>query len=682
MIRLDRTSWDNEIDNLSLLLREICNLKSLPFPETELGQIYADFQVIVGDSLSNLAASREELLSSSETDLRSRQSKALQFSLLQSLAQRVGLRIRQMNTRFRELLMATTEICPVLVRVSENAAISESFFLIRKRTGVNRFSILIGEQERTVSRNWIKRNADTDEVGSLTWYMVGQVNSSYSAVEPAAFSSKNPDKPLGPIRRLLAFLSPESSDIRIVFIFSVVVGILSLTTPLAVEAVVNTIAFGRYLQPLIILSLIVFVFLAFRGGLGVLLTVVVEIIQRRLFARVVDDVAFRLTRVPYLYLKKNNGPELVNRFFDIVNVQKITSKLLLETTMLVLQTIIGLTVLAFYHPFLLGYDLALIVIMVLALLMVGRGAVATAKKESKQKYQTAAWLQEIVRHPTTFKFNGGASFAMARADELAADYIHSRRDHFKILIRQVALSFAMQAIAATVLLGLGGYLVIDGQMTLGQLVAAELIVTVILGSFAKLGKDLESFYDLLASIDKLGALFDLPMEGTDKLQIAPVAGPSELSLVGIQACPNQQPLECTLRPGSLNVIYGGSGSGKSRLIETLAGQRPPLSGHCLINDYRVDLIGPESLQAKLGFLTDVEIFRGTVEENLRMGRHEVGSHEINNIVEQLGLQETITSLPHGFETELAVHGAPLSTGQSVRLVVGAGVDFPTGNLAD
>ena len=199
--------------------------------------------------------------------------------------------------------------------------------------------------------------------------------------------------------------------------------------------------------------------------------------------------------------------------------------------MLALQTVIGLGVLAFYHPFLLGYDVGLLVMMTVVLYFIGRGAIRTATDESQLKYDTAAWLQEIVRHPTTFKFNNGLGFALNRADELAAEYINQRQQHFKIVIRQFTFTMLMQVFAATVLLALGGYLVIAGEMTLGQLVAAELIVTVILGSFAKFGKDLESFYDLMASVDKLGKLFDLPVEPVDKLKLARTPGAYAMSLV-------------------------------------------------------------------------------------------------------------------------------------------------------
>ena len=203
--------------------------------------------------------------------------------------------------------------------------------------------------------------------------------------------------------------------------------------------------------------------------------------------------------------------------------------------------------------------------MIIVLFVMGRGAVKTASQESALKYETAAWLQEIVRHPTTFKFNGGLGFAINRADELAGRYIQSRREHFRILIRQVTFSMLMQAVAATVLLGLGGYLVIEGQMTLGQLVAAELIVTVILGSFAKIGKDLESFYDLLASVDKLGKLFDLPADAADKLRLAQHDGPTGIKLVDLKCSSgSQKSLNIDVAAGTTAALFGRSGSGKTK----------------------------------------------------------------------------------------------------------------------
>ncbi len=626
------------------LARKVCELNSIAFSVNDANQSLAD----IGNPDDQLEVGQ----------------------LLDAVGQRAGIRFRVVEGGFGDLILSAVDASPIIVLRSIKFGDARcEYFVVLRKMARSQFVIFIDGREQIVTRRWIRQNSNCDSTGKYLWYIAQPVLAA-EAASSYDYQSGTTSKPLSPLRRLVAFLRPEARDIRTVFVFAIFVGILSLTTPLAVEALVNTIAFGRYLQPLVVLSFIVFVFLAFRAGLGVIMTVVVEIIQRRLFVRTVDDLAMRLTRVPVAYLKEHHGPELVNRFFDIVNVQKITSKLLLETLLLVLQTAIGLSVLAFYHPFLLGYDVGLIALMTIVLFVIGRGAVKTAKQESTLKYQTAAWLQEIVRHPTTFKFNGGLGFAINRADELASRYIQSRRDHFRILIRQVTFSMLMQAVAATVLLGLGGYLVIERQMTLGQLVAAELIVTVILGSFAKIGKDLESFYDLLASIDKLGKLFDLPVEASDKLQLPPPTGPVAIKLVDLRFAGGSIPaLNVEIAAGTTAAIIGPSGSGKTKVIESVAGLHRPVQGYALVNGFRVDLIGAESLHSKIGFINNVEIFDGTVDENLRLGRREIDSVAINEMIEQMGLQKTITGLEAGFRTQLTVSGSPLSTGQSIRLVL-------------
>ena len=370
------------------MIRAICVELSLSFSENDVNQALAD----VADTNVSLSES------------------------LQSVGQRIGIRFRVVESSLRELDTAAIEASPIIVPFGDAHRSGEAFVILGRKSRT-RFVVCIDNRKEVVSRRWIHKHAHKTERGTYEWYVAQPILAAESA-SAYNYQAGTMEKPLSPIRRLLALLRPESTDIRSVIIFAIFVGILSLTTPLAVEALVNTVAFGKYLQPLIVLSIIVFVFLAFRAGIAVLMTVVVEIIQRRLFVRVVDDLAQRLTRVPLIYLKRHHGPELVNRFFDIVSVQKITSKLLLESLQLVLQTTIGLSVLAFYHPFLLGYDLGLIAIMIIILFVIGRGAINTAKSESQDKYETAAWLQEIVRHPTTFKFNGGLGFAINRADEL------------------------------------------------------------------------------------------------------------------------------------------------------------------------------------------------------------------------------------------------------------------------
>lgn len=592
------------------------------------------------------------------------------LEVLDAVGKQFGFRFRPMEGNLRDLLNTVSDAGPVLLGAqdSEQSGDRVSIALVLE---VKRGSLVVHQDgtDRRVNPRWIKKNFPTDDKRQFSWLLVQPMLAAENASR-FHYQGSSLSQPMKPLRRLMSFLRPESGDVRTIIVFSIVIGLLSLTTPLAVEAMVNTIAFGRYLQPLVVLSLIVLVFLGFRAILNVLMTIIVEYIQRRIFVRAVEDLAYRLTRVPLATWKKYHGPELVNRFFDIVNVQKVTAKLLLESLMLLLQTVIGLSVLAFYHPFLLGYDIGLLTLMTVVLYFIGRGAIQTSTEESQLKYETAAWLQEIVRHPTTFKYNGGLGFAINRADELSAQYINNRQRHFRILIRQISFAMVMQVLAATVLLALGGYLVIVGQMTLGQLVAAELIVTVILGSFAKLGKDLESFYDLMASVDKLGKLFDLPIDPIDKLQLVRQPGAYSLSLVDMKldSVPTNS-CNLTFDEGQSYAIHGSSELSRSKLIEAMVGQKKSSAGYILLNDFRVDTISSESLQEKISLIRDIEIFEGSVDENIRMGRPDIGSDEVNSVIDQVNLQKTISGLADGLVTTVSVSGYPLSQGEAIRLVL-------------
>ncbi|MBM4075241.1 MAG: ABC transporter ATP-binding protein, partial [Planctomycetes bacterium] len=312
-----------------------------------------------------------------------------------------------------------------------------------------------------------------------------------------------------PLARFWEILTPEFGDIFVLFIITLAVALLATAVPIAGQQLVRTVTFGTLYQPIVVLSLMLLLFLAFMGALQALNVFVVELIQQRIFARTVADLALRLPRANYQALRLANGPELVNRFFDIATVQKIVAGLLVDGLSLVLTTVIGMMLLAFYHPFLLGYDVMLLVMLIFVVLIMGRGGTKTAIQESIEKYRVAGWLEDIARCPLAFRLSGGIDFAMARADRLTAFYLNARRKHFRVLLRQILSLFAIQAFASTTLLGLGGYLVMHEQLTLGQLVAAELIVTMIVSSFAKLSKHIEGFFDLMAAIDKLGHVSDL-----------------------------------------------------------------------------------------------------------------------------------------------------------------------------
>jgi putative ABC transport system ATP-binding protein len=475
-----------------------------------------------------------------------------------------------------------------------------------------------------------------------------------------------------PLQRLLSLLRAESTDIWVIVIFALISGMLMMTTPLAVEALVNTVAFGRFLQPVIVLSLMLLAFLLFQAALKAIQTCVVEIIQRRLFARVAAELSFRLPRTRVEALDDKYAPELVNRFFDIASVQKISAQLLLDGISLVLNVAVGMTVLAFYHPYLLAFDVVLVISILLTMFVLGHGAVKTSIKESKTKYAMAAWLEDLARCRTAFRYDGAAEFAMERSDQLIYDYLMARKKHFKVLIRQIIFMLLLQALATTALLAIGGILVISGQLSLGQLVAAELIVAVVVGSFAKLGKHIESFYDLMASIDKLGSLFDLPIERTDGLlttgsEKGIVVKDVSYSLPDGREILNHVSL--TIQSGCKVAISGTSGCGKSLLLDMLFGLREPASGLVTVNGIDPRDVRPDVLRRRVALARDVEVFDGTIAENVHLERPDISIGDVRAALELVELLPWVQQHPQGLETPLNSSGTPLTTSQLRRLMV-------------
>ena len=531
---------------------------------------------------------------------------------------------------------------------------------------------------------------NNDRVHALKWIVVG-ANSQPD--DDHSISLPTHDAPNGvgghnshanhptPLARFWQMLRPEFSDIGVLLMLGLVIALLATAVPIAGQQLVRTVTFGTLYQPVIVLSLMLLLCLGFMGALQVLNVFVVELIQQRLFARTVADLSLRLPRADFAALRSANGPELVNRFLDIATVQKVVAGLLVDGLALVLTTVIGMALLAFYHPFLLGYDLLLLALLLFVVLVLGRGGTATAIRESIEKYRVAAWLEEMARCPIAFRLSGGSDFAVARADRLTAGYLTARRSHFRVLMRQILCLFAIQALASTTLLGLGGYLVMHEQLTLGQLVAAELIVTMIVGSFAKLAKHIEGFFDLMAAMDKLGHLIDLPLERSGhSLRVLPDAPLAEIHAARFQAWSDMprhnnaskhvgEATSLSIEVGKHVAVLGASGSGKSYLADMLFGLEASTGGRVLLGGCDVRELTPEVLRRHVALIRSVEIIAGTLEENVHLGRAEVDAAQIREALRTAVLLDDVVAQSGGLQTGLMNDGSPLSGSQQVRLMI-------------
>lgn len=477
---------------------------------------------------------------------------------------------------------------------------------------------------------------------------------------------------LSPISRLINLLKLEKHDLKILPVLIFGYGLISIATPVSVQALVNIVTMGSVLQPLFIVSLILFLLLLLSGALYVFESYIVELIQRRIFIRTAIQTAQNARGVEISLYDRENPVELINRFFDVSTVQKSAATLLTMGLTSLLQILIGSLILIFYSAFFSLFIFVIIGFLFFIVRSVGRHATETAIKESKAKFEMASWLENIAKNIFAFKFYQGEERAAKQTHQHINHYIQTRTKHFNILLWQNISVALIYAIGGTGLLALGGGLVIKGEINLGQFVAAELIIFGVLTALVRLVNKLDYFYDLLAALDKIGVLEDIPQEhsgnnGVDQLEL------DSLKVVGVDFAYNRyiQPLKninFDLKKGESLAILGEPGSGKSTLIKLIAKLRTPSAGHISINQIDLRQINNDAVRNLMGLAENIEIAHGTILENICLGR-EIPLTKINTMIKELGLADDFSRFSAGIETPIMASGSPLSSSQLKLLMI-------------
>ena len=507
-----------------------------------------------------------------------------------------------------------------------------------------------------------------------------------SSTPNAAATQTESGKALTNFQRLRLLLAPERGDILVVLIFAITIGVFMLATPIAVQAIVNLVSQGGTIQPLV--SVVIFLALAliFLSTLFGIQTWVVELMQRRLFVRAVADLAARLPRVESTEYDTGFGPERVNRFFDVVTVQKAVAKLLIDGLGVLLGIVVGLTVLAFYHPFLLAFDVVLLLVIAIIVFGPVRRGERTAIVESTAKYKVAAWLQEIARSPLAFRAAGADTWINEKADALSRDWVAARTGHFKTLMAQIVGALALQVVASTSLLAIGGYLVLQGSLTLGQLVAAELIVSAVVFSVAKMGKQMETWYDLMAAVAKVGSLLDLPIESSHGEHHAQaqhqLSGPRpsgqavgrKLELLGVTfkstTCPTQfDRIDLEIEAGERVLIRGLDGASRLAMVDLIWRLRHPTSGVIRLEERDIRDLAPDFLRREVAVVSQVEVVHGTVRDNVRLRRPFVLNDDVRSALACVGLREIFAEFEGGLDAVMHPDARILSDDDLRRLMV-------------
>lgn len=489
---------------------------------------------------------------------------------------------------------------------------------------------------------------------------------------------------VSPVRRFARMLRAERPDIVVLTVYAFAVVVLTLIVPLAMQALVNTVAAGLFAQPIVVLTLLVL------GGLGVATVIqilqlrLVETLQQRIFARTALDVVDRLARVRTESLRDTYVPEVVNRFFDVLTVQKAMSKLLLDGLGALVQALTALTVLGLYNPFLLLLGIVLMAILWGGTAVLGYGALRTSIQESIEKYRVAGWIQDVARCHGTLKVHGDPEFAVRNVDAMIGRYLDARSRHFAVVLRQHAGAYSVTAVATPCVLAIGGVLVLNGDLSLGQLVAAQILVTLVLGAMEKLVKQSEMFYDLLTGLDKVGHILELESETSGGRELpADVRGGAAVRCRDVRFGyrPERMVLngfDLDLKPGERISLVGASGAGKSTLAALLCGFERPTLGSVTIDGYDVEELDLRTLRRQVALVGyEREVLPVSLYENIVLGREHVTHEDVRWAIEVAQLEHEIALMPDGLQTLIVSGGGNLSGGQIQRLMIArAIVDRP------
>jgi ATP-binding cassette subfamily B protein len=488
-------------------------------------------------------------------------------------------------------------------------------------------------------------------------------------------TEERPAAPTSPYARLRQMIFEDKNDLVLILIYTFFSGLFSLSIPLATQILVNTIAAGVFLQPLSVIAGAVLAGLTFVAVLRLATFWIVEKIRQRTFARVALRLAYRVPYIQHKAISKEYLPELVNRFFDTITVQSGWFNFLLDAPAAALQVIVGLLLLAVYSPWLLLFDLVVIGFFLLEVFVLGYGGYQTRSDETTQRFRIAEWLEELARCETSIKMNGIPTFLVNHADNLLVEYVKLREAQFKVLFRQSAGLFFFQALSSAGVLGFGGYLVIDRQMTMGQLVASLLIVNMVLPGLERLVRNMQNVYELLSALGKIGYVEDLPMErkGGETLPSSNLGASLDvrnLSFAYEHKAEILHGLDLTIAAGDKISLFGPNGSGKSTFAEIVCGLLEPSSGLVQVNGIDVRDLSLASLRKGVALVGDTnEIFPGTIIENVGLGREDVSHADILWALDMVRFGDELKHLPNGLHSELTSSARNLSRGQLQKLLL-------------
>jgi putative ABC transport system ATP-binding protein len=480
------------------------------------------------------------------------------------------------------------------------------------------------------------------------------------------------------VRQVMSYvgmiLGPETNYYILALIYGLGISVLSLATPISVQMLVNTIAYTGLPAPLLVLSLSLFGLLLAAGLLNALRIHLMDLFGRRFYARMVSDIAVRSIFAVNPFFQDYRMGTLFNRYFDIVIVQKTLPNLLVGGFTIVLQAGFGFILVSLYHPLFLAFNLVIVLLIWAIWLLWGGRAIRSAVEVSHNKHATAAWLEGLGASNGFFKTERHIDEAMRRTDAVTATYMASHEKHFGHHFAQTISFLVLYAAASATLLGLGGWLVIAGELSLGQLVAAELVLSVVFFGLSQLGIYMAYFYEMCAAIDELALFYEV--EQDDPYDHAePYEGDARIEFVNARGKARGVPLTLNFDIDTGARVLGTvqTHGAQRQLTDFLKRHVRPLGGYIALGGQDIMGIHAHELRQHIIVLDRPNAIEMTIREYLNLSGHGASSREIFGALKIVGLEPVMAQLEDGLDTRIAATGWPLAITETMQLKLAAAI---------
>ena len=470
--------------------------------------------------------------------------------------------------------------------------------------------------------------------------------------------------PIVAARKLVAILQLDKKEVSAIYIYSILAGLVQLVTPLGIQSIIGFVMAGALSTSIVVLITVVVLGVFLNGLFQIRQLQIIEKIKQKIYTR--DALSFA-NKIPHLNIEKLDNyylPELVNRFFDTITLQKGIEKILLEIPAAFIQILFGIILLSLYHPVFIAFGIVLVVLLYVILATTLPKGFTKNLLASDYKYKTAAWLQELARVVKTFKYAKKTSLHIDKTDDLVSNYLIARTSYFKILLTQFWSLVAFKIIITAAMLIVGVYLLLNQQINIGQFIAADIVILAVINSVEKLILTLDKAYDTLTAIEKLDKVKSAELESAGNDIIAGSNG-MKIDFKNVSFnYPNGKnvltDINLEILSGEKVLIVGNSGSGKSTLLRLLTGTFTNFSGAIRINNLALGSYAIDSLRSNTGVLiSQQDIFQGTIRDNITMGDNSITNEELYQLTKSTGLESFIGELEIGFDTDIDPAGKKL-----------------------